>query len=291
MKVAFIGLGRMGTGMARRLVQVGFDITVYNRTASKMAPLVELGAHAADLVEAAVRDADVIVTSLIDDRSVLSLTEDHLLAAMRTGAIHVGTTTISPGCADRLGELHLRAGSKYLAAPIAGRPDAAETGKLVCYVAGDQEAANMARPVCLAYATSVTYVSDQYGRANALKLCLNFFASSFIEIVGEAYTLAEKAGVDTAYVRDFLASAVAHPALKTYADNIHKREFDSSGGFAMEGGLKDLRLMRETAADVGAPLEIAAITERKMLTGVNNGMRQLDWSAIYEVTRQQAGLE
>lgn len=291
MKVAVIGLGNMGAAIARRIAQSGFDLTVYNRTASKAAPLVAAGARAADTIAAAVRDADVVVTSLMDDKSVLTVVEDHLLASMQAGAIHLGTTTVSPQCAERLASLHKAAGTRYLAAPVAGRPDAAEAGKLLSLVAGDREAAEAVRPVCLAYSASVNYLSEQHAVANTFKLCLNYTAVAIIETVGEIYAFGEKLGLDIVHLRNFLDAAMGSPALKTYVNKIFERDFDASAGFSMQGGLKDIQLMRDAAARAGASLEIGAIAERKMKAAIADGMGRLDWSATYEITRRESGLK
>lgn len=290
MKVAFIGLGRMGAPMARRITEAQFEVTVYNRTGAKAAPFAELGARVAEFVAAAVAQADLVVTSLLDDHSALSLVQNDLLEWLPRGVLHLGTTTISPQCSDRLAELHRNAGSRYVAGPVVGRPDAADAGRLITYLAGDEADANAVRPLCLAYASAANYVGDRHGAANALKLCLNFFGSSFIELIGEVYAFGDKLGVEGKHVRDFLEAAVAHPALKAYVERISRRDFDATAGFAMEAGLKDLRLIREAAATAGANLEIATITERKMLAGVEDGMGKLDWSAIYELTRREMGL-
>ena len=128
-KVAFIGLGKMGTGMARRIVRMGHDLTVWNRTAAKAKPLVAAGAKLELSVEAAVGEADIVITSLMDDASVLRLANDVLLTAMKPGAIHLCVTTISPSCGDQLRALHADAGTRYVSGPVVGRPDAAAAGR------------------------------------------------------------------------------------------------------------------------------------------------------------------
>src|SRR5580693_3769179 len=106
--VACIGLGRMGSGIARNIQKAGFPLTVYNRTKEKMKPLVEAGATAANTPREAVAGADIVVTNLMDDASVLgaAVGENGIFAGMRAGAIHIGTTTISPSLSTKLAELH-----------------------------------------------------------------------------------------------------------------------------------------------------------------------------------------
>jgi len=293
MNVAFIGLGNMGSGIAQCILKGGFNLTVWNRTAAKMAPLVEKGAKAAASASEAVTGADVVITSLMDDKSIIDnvLAADGILAGMKPGAVHVCVTTISPACADQLTELHRRHGSYYVSGPVVGRPDAAASGQLMSYLAGDAEAVALATPVCGAYSKQVVAISEKPSIANCMKLCINYNIVSIIELIGETYVLAEKSGVPLEHMRDFYQQAAfAHPALKMYAEKLRTRDFAGRGGFVMKGGLKDVRLMLATAANVGADLEIGLIVERKLQAGISAGMEETDWSAFYEITRREAGL-
>lgn len=294
MKVAFIGLGNMGSGIAQCILRAGYDLTVWNRTASKMQPLIDQGAKGAKTAREAVTGADVVVTGLMDDQSILDTlqAENGILAGMKRGAVHVCVTTMSPQCADELARIHRDHGSHYVSGPVVGRPDAAATGQLSSYLAGDPAAVETVMPVCRAYAKQVVAISNRPSAANCMKLCINYSVVSVIELIGETYVFAEKCGVKLDHLRDFFQQAAfAHPALKMYAEKLRARDFAGRGGFVMKGGLKDVRLMLATAGGVGAPLEIGWIVERKLQAGVNAGMEETDWSAFYEVTRQEAGLD
>jgi 3-hydroxyisobutyrate dehydrogenase-like beta-hydroxyacid dehydrogenase len=292
MKVAFIGLGNMGTQIAQCVLRAGFDLTVWNRTAAKMRPLMEAGARGAATAREAASGADVVLTSLMDDKSIVEVVKaaDGILSGLRPGAVHVCLMTISPRCAEELERLHREHGSHYVSGPVVGRPDSAASGTLISYLAGPDAAIEQARPVCSAYSKQVVAVSQQPGVANSLKLCINYSVVSIIELLGEAYTLAEKCGVNREVLRDFYLVAFAHPALKTYANKLQTRDFDGPAGFSMKGGLKDVRLMLATAEQAGAPLEIGRITERKLQEAIAAGMQDRDWSAFSEVTRREAGL-
>ena len=139
-KIAMIGLGKMGTGIARNIADAGYALTVYNRTEAKTAALVERGARRADSPRAAVSDADIVVTSLMDDASVRAIVsgDDGLLAGLKRGAIHLCATTISPELARELTELHRRHGSVFVSGPVVGRPDAAASAQLVPLPLGDE---------------------------------------------------------------------------------------------------------------------------------------------------------
>ena len=293
MKIAFIGLGTMGSRIALRILQARFDLTVWNRTASKMGPLVDQGAKAAASPKEAVSGADVVITSLMDDQSVLDnlRADEGILAGLKSGAIHVCITTISPGCADELEQIHKKHGSFYVSGPVMGRPDSAASGQLISYLAGAPLAIEKVTPVCTAYAKQVVVISDRPRIANCIKLAINYCAISTIETMGETYAFAEKCGIPLDHLKDFFQQVwYAHPAPKMYAGKLRTRDFAGRGGFVMKGGLKDVRMMLATAAGVGAQLEIGKIVERKLASSIESGMAEMDWSAIYELTRRESGL-
>src|SRR5262249_56497333 len=135
----------------------GCHFIVYNRSTEKMQPFVGRGAKAARTPREAVSEADIVVTSLMDDRSILDVMsgDDGILAGMRGGAIHIGTSTISPCASTRCSGLHAAQGSHYLSAPVLGRPDAAAAGKLFTFVAGKSEIIDRSRPVLEFYTQNI----------------------------------------------------------------------------------------------------------------------------------------
>lgn len=178
MNITFLGLGRMGTGMATRLATTGeHKLTVWNRSPDKALPFAELGARVATGPDEAVCDAELVITSLLDDKSVEALFNDQsaVLRAMRQEAIHLCVTTISPDCANRLQALHAAHDSRYVSGPVVGRPDASAAGKLVQFLAGDASAVMVAEPVCRAFAEHVIPLQGPASAANSQKLCINFW--------------------------------------------------------------------------------------------------------------------
>jgi 3-hydroxyisobutyrate dehydrogenase-like beta-hydroxyacid dehydrogenase len=290
MKIAFIGLGNMGAGIAGCILKAGHDLTVWNRTAAKAEPLVAGGAKLAPSPAAAVKDADLVITSLMDDASVLDMVHGSLLEGMKPGAIHLCATTISPSCAAKVSALHSKSGTRYVSGPVIGRPDAAAAGQLATYLAGAHDAIEAVKPVCGSYAKLVVEISEQPSVANCMKLIVNYAGASIIEILGETYAFAEKCGVDLAHVQQFFQMAFAHPAMKMYAEKARKRDFNEDVGFAMSAGLKDIRLMLTAADQVGVAFEIGKIIERKMLSALSGDLANADWSATCEVTRRESGL-
>jgi 3-hydroxyisobutyrate dehydrogenase-like beta-hydroxyacid dehydrogenase len=293
MNIAFFGLGRMGAGMATRLAKAGkHKLAVWNRSPDKALPFAELGARVATDPVDAVRDADLVITSLLDDKSVEALFNDQsaVLRAMRPGAIHLCVTTISPDCANRLQALHAAHGSRYVSGPVVGRPDASAAGKLVQFLAGDASAVALVEPVCRSFAEQVMHLSGSASAANSQKLCINFFVASLIEVMGECFTLGEKLSVPRENLAFFPEKCLPLPGIKVYVDKIFKRETDSGTGFTMTAGRKDLALMLDAAASVQCPIDIANVIANKMDAAIAQDMAHLDWSAIQEITRQRAGL-
>jgi 3-hydroxyisobutyrate dehydrogenase-like beta-hydroxyacid dehydrogenase len=288
LSVACVGLGRMGSGIARNIQNAGFRLTVFNRTTEKMKPLVEAGATAASTPREAAAAADIVVSNLMDDASVLcAMTGDNgILAGMRPNAIHIGTTTISPSLSTRLGELHAAQGSHYIAGPVAGRPDAAAAGKLFTFVAGKPEWLERCRPVMDVYANRIIPMGEDPAIAMSMKLVGNFMVASLIELIGEAYVFAECRGVDPSILTAMFKQYM--PAAAEYVDRICTRDFGRAG-FTLDGGTKDVTLILQAAAEVRAPLSYASVVRDKCLAAQARGLGDLDWSVMTEASRFDAG--
>ncbi len=286
--VACIGLGRMGSGIAGNIQKAGFQLTVYNRTAEKIKPLLEAGATAAGTPREAAAAADIVVTNLMDDASVLGAVtgENGILAGMRPEAIHIGTTTISPSLSTRLGEMHAAQGSHYIAGPVAGRPDAAAAGKLFTFAAGKPEWLERARPVMNAYANRIIPMGEDPAIAMSLKLAGNFMVASLIELIGEVFVFAECRGVDPSILAGMFKQYM--PAASEYVERIGARDFDRAG-FTLDGGAKDLSLILQAAAEVHAPLSYASVVRDKCIAAQARGLGQKDWSCMTETSRFDAG--
>ena len=285
--IACIGLGRMGAGIAQNIQSSGCRLVVYNRTPEKTQPFVAAGAKAARTAREASSSADIVITSLMDDQSVLDTLSgvDGMLAGMRRGAVHIGTSTISPGCSVRCAELHSENGSHYLAAPVAGRPDAAAAGKLFTFVAGEPEVIERARPVIEAYTQNIIVLGPEPAAAASIKLAINFFAASLLEAMGQAFAFAEKRGVlvpMTDLLKGFL------PMMGEYIDRIANRRY-TQPGFTLDAGLKDVGLMLSAAGEVHVPLPLASMIRDKCLAAQAHGLSQQDWCAFTEIARLEAG--
>ncbi len=290
-KVGFIGLGRMGLPIARNIQKSGFSLVVYNRTREKAQPLLEAGATFATSPRELAAASDVVVTCLMDDQSVLNAVvgNDGLLAGMKAGRIHIGLATISPTAASKLGKLHQEQGTYYIAAPLFGRPDAAESGTVLTYVAGDEQAVQACDDLFKAYTRSHIYMGRDQKIVNSIKLTMNFMLVALIELFSEVYAFAEKSGIESGFTEGLIHTVLAHPVMKEYTRRIRERDFTPV--FDMKAGFKDVELMLQASTEVRAPLNIASLAREKYLTALGSGMAEQDWSAVSLISRKNASLE
>jgi len=291
MEVGFIGLGNMGSGMAANLLKAGHGVTVYNRTLSKMEPLVRQGAKAA----ASVADAchgKVVATMLANDDAVEATVYGNrgVLASAVKGAIHLSCSTISTKLSERLAADHAAAGQHFVAAPVFGRPDVAAAGTLFVIAAGNPDPIRSVTPILDAIGQKTFVVSETPKAANLVKLSGNFLIASMIESVGEAIALVSKGGVDKHQYIDILTSTLFNvPVYKTYGGLIAREQFEPAG-FAAPLGQKDIRLALAAAEDLRVPMPIASILRDRFLTLLAHGGDRLDWSAIGQLAAKDAGV-
>jgi 3-hydroxyisobutyrate dehydrogenase-like beta-hydroxyacid dehydrogenase len=290
-EVAVLGLGRMGSAIAETMLREGFAVRVWNRTAAKADPLVGAGATRAPTPAAAAAGAGVVISSMLDDAALRELVEapDGVLAGLDHGAVHVSTTTVSPGCSDALAAVHADRGQGFIAAPVVGRPDVARAGELLSLVGGREDAIARARPCIAAYSGRILTTGPEPGTANSLKLAINFYIASMAELFGEILAFTEKSGVDHETTMQAVRSLQGAPGVTGYLERIGAREFDEVG-FAMATGLKDLGLIADAAAAVRCPLPFAAIARDHTMAAIATGLGDKDWSAFTEVTRLTSGL-
>ena len=290
MKIGFIGLGRMGSAMATNLVKAGHDVTVFNRSPEKGHTLVELGAHQADRIADACH-GDAIITMLADDTAVadVAFADGGIIASLPKGAIHVSMSTISVVLAKRLADAHAGAGQRFVAAPVFGRPDAAEAAKLFIVAAGDPAAIEACKPLFDAIGQKAFPISAEPAAANLVKLSGNFLLAAAIEALGEAIALVGKAGIDRAAFVDVLASTIfPAPAYRIYGGLIAANKFQPAG-FTAPLGYKDVRLALAAAETLQVPMPLGSLLHDRFLRLLAQGGDRLDWAAIGGLAAQDAG--
>lgn len=291
-KIAFIGLGQMGSGIAANLIRAGFDVTLYNRTRNKLKPLLDIGGKAAGSIAEAGAAADILVTMLSDDAAeeAVAFGPDGAIAHLRKGALHMSHSTISAALARRLAEAHEAAGQDYLSAPVFGRPEAAAAAKLFILTGGKAELAERAKPLFDTIGQRVFPMGDKPEAANIAKLGGNMLIATVIESLGEVLALAGKAGIDRATYLDMLTSTLfSAPIYKTYGALIVEEKFEPAG-FAAPLGLKDIKLGLAAAEELRVPLPIGSLLRDRFLALLAQGAEDLDWSAVARLAARDAGL-
>jgi 3-hydroxyisobutyrate dehydrogenase-like beta-hydroxyacid dehydrogenase len=284
--VAFIGLGKMGIAMAANVQRAGYALVVWNRSADKVASMVAAGASFAASPAEAARAADIVISSLADDASLRAVVSgpDGVLSGLRPGAIHIGTSTVSPGLSDELGALHAAAGGRYIAGPVVGRVPAAEAAQLVTFVAGEAEAIEAVRAVISAYAPMIAIVGERQGQAVVAKLIANFLGASGMDLIGQSLAWAEKSGLPPELVPQMLSGFFGNPGTREYITKIGQRDFDDVG-FTAAGGLKDVQLMIAAAQAVDLRLSSAEALRAKLDAAIARGWRDKDWSCFTDIDR------
>lgn len=292
MKVAVLGLGNMGAPIARRLIDAGHEVSAYNRSQAPTQKLAEAGAKIATTPYEAVRGVDVAITMLADDRAVeqVVLGERGLIGSLAPGAIHVSMSTISVELSERLATAHADKKQRYVSAPVFGRPEAAQAGKLFVVAGSTAEDVARCRPVFEAIGQRTFHISEDPAAANVVKLSGNFLIASVIETFGEALALTRKYGVSPDKFVDLLTNSLfSAPVYKTYATLVATEKFEPAG-FKLPLGLKDVRLVLAAADAKRVPMPVAGVIRDHMLTGLAHGMDELDWSSFSKVISENAGL-
>jgi len=290
MRLGFVGLGRMGAGMASNLVKAGHEVTVYNRSPEKTRALVERGAHAARDVAGAC-GGDAVITMLADDNAVESVAfgEARLIASLRSNAVHLSMSTISVALSECLAAAHAKASQGYVAAPVFGRPDAAAAAKLFIVVAGAPEATDACMPIFQALGQKTFRFGHRPEAANLVKLSGNFLIAAAIESLGEAIALVSKAGIDKhEYIEMLTSTLFTAPVYKNYGGLIADRKFEPAG-FAAPLGQKDIRLALAAAETLRVPLPLGSLLRDRFLALMAQGGDNLDWSAIAQLAAKDAG--
>jgi 3-hydroxyisobutyrate dehydrogenase-like beta-hydroxyacid dehydrogenase len=288
-RVALLGLGKMGSAIACLLQKSGHQLTVWNRTAAAAQRVAEAGLHVAATPAEAVRGVLVVFTMLADDAATKAVVfgANGILGAMGEGAIHVSLSTISVNLSRLLTESHQQHRQHFVAAPVFGRPNIAEQGKLWIVVGGDTGPVETVRPLLEAASRGITVVSDQPWRAHALKLGGNFMISAMIAGLSEAFIFADSQGIDPALFLDTVNNALFQSALYAqYSHTILNPPEVPGGTIAL--GSKDIGLFREAAGHLNLPL--ADLIAQLLHRAEEAGMKDQDWAVgQYRITQSTAG--
>jgi len=284
-KVAILGLGTMGSGMAANLLKAGFDLSVYNRTAAKAQPLVDAGAHLAATPAEAANGATVVISMLADDNASREIWAgvDGALAAVAKGTILIESSTASPAWVVELAGLAARHGAEFLDAPVTGSKMQAEGGQLSFLVGGSEAVLEKARPVLQAMSKEIVHLGP-VGSGAKLKLINNFLCAVQIASLAEGLTWIERSGLDREKALAFLKSgAPGSPLLGAISARMASHNY--AVNFVLKLMAKDLSYAQTEAATCNVDLTTADCARSLFESAIAKGYGEQDMSAVIEPLR------
>ncbi len=279
MKIAFLGLGIMGTGMALRLVKAGFDVTVYNRNPDRALPLQAAGAKVAATAREAATDADLIISMVSDDSAARAVWTDALQSA-KPGFIGVESSTVSLDWVKVWTAVVSAKGGQPLDAPVTGSKAAAENGNLVFIVGGEAAALEKARPALAAMSHSVVHLGKN-GAGATLKLINNFMNGVQLASLAEALTMVDRAGLDQAQALEVLANgSPGSPFIRLLSGRMASG--DDTVHFMLKLMNKDLTYAKAEGEALGIDMKTATAALSQVETALAKGFGDGDISGLYK---------
>ena len=279
MKIACLGLGKMGAPMAHRLLAAGHQLTVWNRTRARAEPLVAAGAHLAATPAEAVHNQDAVLTMLMDDAAhePVVFGAHGILTSLGPETVHVSLSTISVPLSKRLAAEHGSRAQLFVAAPVFGRPNVAAEGRLWIAAAGADAAIAKARPALEPLSRGITVVGHEPSQAHALKLGGNLMITSMVQTLSEAFVFARSQGIEPAVFLETVNSALFQSPFYSAYGNVLLHP-PATPGATLDIGAKDTRLAREAAAAGGVTLGLADYLMHILETAQRNGLGSGDWA-------------
>jgi 3-hydroxyisobutyrate dehydrogenase-like beta-hydroxyacid dehydrogenase len=293
MKVGFIGLGRMGQGIAGNVLRGGHDLVVFNRTAAKADALVADGASLAGSIADVCAGVEVVISMLAHDGALLDVlhADGGLLQSLPDGAIHMAMGTHSVAVTGDVATAHEAAGKLFVACPVLGRPDVAAAGQLGLVPGGRGDLVDRCRPLLDAIGRRTFEAGENPSSAASIKVTNNFVLGCAIEAMAEAFSLTRKYGVDPAVFYDVLADGMFNcTAYKVYGDIIAKEDYDRVGITAILG-LKDANLALQAGEAVGVPLPSGNAWRDRLVGAIAHGDGDKDWAVVGREQARASGIE
>ena len=283
--VAVIGIGRMGWHMAAHLVGQGHDVAVCDAVPGMADRFVsEVGGRAAMSPTDAVRDADVVITSLPADRELLAVADD-IVSTMTAGRVWVDHSTTSAQAARFVATRVANAGGSFLDAPVSGGVDGARKGTLTVMAGGDQRAFDDVEPVIAAYAARITLMGDS-GAGQITKMTNQICVVGLCQALAEGLDFAESAGLDvTKVIHVMLQGSSASWQMANRAEKMLAGEYDY--GFSTTLMRKDIGLVLEEAEAMNIPLPVTAMVGQMLAEVTAMGGAQWDWCSLMERQRRR----
>jgi 3-hydroxyisobutyrate dehydrogenase-like beta-hydroxyacid dehydrogenase len=279
----------MGGAFAANLIADGHHVVAYDRDPKRAAHCA--GAEAAHRL-ADLADCEVVVTAVSDDDALAAvvLGDGGLAATMRTGAVHVSMSTVSPGLSRRLAAAHEARGQGYVAAPVLGNPDLARDRKLFVLAAGRPDTLARVQPLLERLGQRMFVIGSDPSAANLMKLAGNVLTATTLESMGEVLALLRKGGVDQHLALDVLTNSLFDSKVhRTYGGKIVDERY-SPAGMVVPLAVKDVRLALAEAEHASVPMPFASLVRDRLVSMMARGWSELDWSALGLLAARDAGL-
>jgi len=290
-KIAYLGLGTMGAGMATNLLKADYKLTVWNRSAEKCKPFARKGARFAESPADAVRDADLVIYMLSNDQAVEEVVFDAngILSGIKEGQIAMDMSTVLPATSLREQQAYSKRGVDFLDAPVFGSKNESANAELWIMAAGKRHTFEKVKPVLQHLGQTIHYFGKN-GNATAMKLVGNLIVALELEALSEGLVLARKAGLDLSTVMEVVKVAdFRSPLLVSNGQNILKRDFSTS--FALKLMLKDAGLIDKFAGSLQSPIPGLRVVENHLKSAVALGFEKENASAVIKALEKEAGVE
>lgn len=288
-RIGFIGMGGMGSRMARRLLDADYPLTVYNRTKEKTKPLTQQGAAVADTPRELAASCQVVISCVTNDAALEAalLDQEGAVAGAKEGTIFIDMSTVSPETSRRIFEAAKAQGVRMIDAAVSGSTPQVEEGTLVIFVGGEQDTYQQCKPILDVLGKESLYMGDS-GMGTTMKLVVNAVMGLGLQAVAEALALGEKAGLQKDKLLDVLGkTSVISPAHKLKLENARKGEYPAN--FPLELMYKDFELILSHAAKLSVSMPATAVAQQICAIENSKGAQE-DYSATIRLMQELAGL-
>jgi len=289
MKIGFIGLGRMGKSMAKRLLNREYEVVGWNRTREKALSLVKYGLELVDSPKVVGKETDIIFIMVSDIPAIENILHRNngLLEGLKANSIVVNSSTILPSFSIKLAEKLKQSKAKYVEAPVLGGPRDAEEGKLITLVGADKNIYDVVKPILEDLSEKIYYLGE-VGKASAMKLIFNMVAPSALILLGEAINLGERAGLEVDKIIEILSLGPLKSVIERYFKKMMTQKVPST--FSLKLMTKDLQYAVQMAYELGMPLFIPSLAENIYRIALAKGMGEEYHARVYDILREISGL-
>ncbi len=287
-RFGFLGLGIMGRAMAANLVKAGHEVTVWNRTPNRCAPLAELGAKVAGTPRDVVEACDITFAMLADPQAAQEVCfgDDGVLEGMSPGKGYVDMSTVDAETSRQIAEAVTEARGRFLEAPVSGTKKPAEDGTLIILCAGDKGLFDEAGPGLSCMGKKILYLGE-VGQGARMKLVVNMIMGGMMAVFCEGLALGEKGGLDPATILEVLdAGALSNPMFRGKGALMLKKDY--APNFPLKHMQKDLRLAVSLGDELAQPLHSAAAANESFKAARRSGLADQDFCALYDWIRKDS---